>query len=621
MIFWLPKTVRLASLALSQTPALTEAEFKLLCAATIAQIAYCGPNQDDGDPDNNPDFGANWGSEREIRAGLIRWLCIDPEAVACIDPGGIVIHGARIRGLLELSFLTVPFPLTLMRCFIPSEMHLMFSKISGLQLMGTVSGAIRADGIEVRGDFRLVGGFRVNGEIDLRGAVIGGNLGLLGGTLANNGGDALRADRARISGGFVLRERINVSGAVDLDGANIGGELDCTTGTFTNIGGDAIVADGVVVNSGVFLRECTAVGGIRLVRARIGANLECDGSTLSAPGGFALTADGVQVGGDVFLRGQFSADGAVRLLGAEIVGDLQVSDGRFARGSSFHAQGARVRRRFFWRDLGPKVGVILNLNHASVGVLSDAEESWPTPGNLNLDGFVFSRFARSPTDAARRLRWLALQNSEDPPWYSRIKHALFYGGIEQHWRQTAWPEFRPQPFQQVAKVLQESGDYAGARRVLIEMENSRRKFGSLNWRAWLWRWILWLTIRYGYKPWQAMYCGLIIVGLGWLLFSQGYAIGAITPTDKEAFRIFETYHPKQHHGEPPRYYPRFSAAVYSLDAFLPIINFGQKDHWMPNPNEGACGELLRRYLWFHVALGWLLTTLFVAGLTPLVRSG
>ena len=42
---------------------------------------------------------------------------------------------------------------------------------------------------------------------------------------------------------------------------------------------------------------------------------------------------------------------------------------------------------------------------------------------------------------------------------------------------------------------------------------------------------------------------------------------------------------------------------------------------MPNPNRGPCGRFLRVYLWVHIALGWLLTTLFVAGLTPLVRSG
>ena len=96
----------------------------------------------------------------------------------------------------------------------------------------------------------------------------------------------------------------------------------------------------------------------------------------------------------------------------------------------------------------------------------------------------------------------------------------------------------------------------------------------------------------------------------------------MTPTDKEAYQIFETHLPKEGcHGDPPPYYKEFSPVVYSLDNFLPIINLGEKDHWMPNPHEGGLGGFLRVYLWIHIALGWLLTTLFVAGLTPIVRSG
>jgi len=68
-------------------------------------------------------------------------------------------------------------------------------------------------------------------------------------------------------------------------------------------------------------------------------------------------------------------------------------------------------------------------------------------------------------------------------------------------------------------------------------------------------------------------------------------------------------------------YQKFSAPVCALDTFLPIINLGQKHRWMPNPQLGGWGKYLRMYLWGHIGLGWLLTTLFVAGLTPIVRSG
>lgn len=177
-------------------------------------------------------------------------------------------------------------------------------------------------------------------------------------------------------------------------------------------------------------------------------------------------------------------------------------------------------------------------------------------------------------------------------------------------------------FSNSRKVLREDGDNVGARRVLVAMENQRRKYGKLNFLTWLWRWILRVTISYGYRPWYALLWGLAIVTLGSALFSRGYSLGAVTPTDKEAYQVFETHEPKQgEHGDPPWYYEEFSAPVYTLDTFLPIINLGEKDHWMPNAHQGGFGKFLRGYLWVHIGLGWLLTTLFVTGLASVVLSG
>jgi hypothetical protein len=49
-------------------------------------------------------------------------------------------------------------------------------------------------------------------------------------------------------------------------------------------------------------------------------------------------------------------------------------------------------------------------------------------------------------------------------------------------------------------------------------------------------------------------------------------------------------------------YQKFSAPVYALDTFLPIINLGQKHRWMPNPQVGGWGKYLRMYLWGHIGL-------------------
>lgn len=547
MIPWAREVIELVNLALTRFTDLTESELKVLVAVTTGEIAYCGPSEEDNHPHNNPDLADFWGLERDIRAELVRWLCINRDAAAWVDPRGSGIHAARISGQVDLSFAVVRIPLFLIRCRIADAMNLRFAQIEFLDLSGSVVHRLDADGMRVRGALNLRDGFRADDEVRLLGADIGGDLDCGGARFVKPDGYALNADGAKVGGSVLLRNGFSAQGEVRLLGADIGESLDCDNGKFVK------------------------------------------------PGGYALIADRVKVAGSLFLRNRFSVQGEVRLPGAGIGGSLAARNADFAVGSGLNVERATVKGGFFWRGLGANVKAALDLSHASVGPIADDQDSWPTTGNLNLDGFVYARIADGPTDAKSRLDWLA--------------------------RQAAVP-FRPQPYQQLAKVLREAGENVGARRVLIGMENSRRKHGNLNLLSWLWLWVLRLTIAYGYRPWLALCWGVGIVTLGFFLFGHGYYEGAITPSDKDAFSTFEVHHPKLHHGYPPPYYPRFSPLVYSLDTFLPIISFGQKDHWMPNPNTGGWGYWLRAYQWiFHVGLGWVLTTLFVAGLTPIVRSG
>ena len=59
--------------------------------------------------------------------------------------------------------------------------------------------------------------------------------------------------------------------------------------------------------------------------------------------------------------------------------------------------------------------------------------------------------------------------------------------------------------------------------------------------------------------------------------------------------------------------------MYSLDTFLPIVDFGQQQRWQPNTNGGLGWFALVAY-WFEVASGWFISTLFVIGFTRLVRT-
>ncbi len=64
--------------SLEQFPDLTAAEKKLLHAVTAGEIAdYSRPN----DAENNPQHADTWDELSTIHAKVIRWLCVDREAI------------------------------------------------------------------------------------------------------------------------------------------------------------------------------------------------------------------------------------------------------------------------------------------------------------------------------------------------------------------------------------------------------------------------------------------------------------------------------------------------------------------------------------------------------------
>jgi hypothetical protein len=640
----------LVALARARFPDLSEAELTLLRAAPKGEVAWCGPSAKDDDPANDPAKAEEWGPEREIRAELIRWLCVDRDAASAVDPVGIQVHAARIMGALDLSFVSVPFPLGLRRCCLTGDVNLISTDLRTLDLAGSRVRSVTADGANVKGSVLLCHGFSVEGGVRLLGAEIGGNLDCSGGGFKNRGKNALNADGASVRGSVFLDEGFSAEGEVRMLGAQIGGILACHRGTFKNPGKDAFSADGANVKGSVFLRRgfsaegevrllaaqiagdlaCgggtfenpgkmalsadranvkgsvflregfNAEGQVRLLGAQIGGNLDCSGGTFNNPGKEALSLDNADAKGNVFLREGFSAEGEVRLLGAQIGGALDCSGGRF---SQVTAENSTIRRSLYWRSAD---ATSLDLMNSSAGSLVDDEKSWPAKGKLFLDGFRYGHISgKSPRDARTRLRWLERQ---DP--------------------------FTPKPYRQLAKVLREAGDESGARKVLFEMERWRRQVEGRSWYTWLWGRLLKWTIGYGFYSWRALGWLALLTALGWGLFRHGYFSGAMAPTEKDAYHFFRD------HGWSPDFYPRFTASIYSLENSLPFVNLGQKDHWTPDPNPRrsqwipriprwlpwgqalfrGMPSILRWFRWGQVLLGWLFATLFVAGVTGVVRK-
>jgi hypothetical protein len=591
---------------------LTPAEQRLLARVADGEEAdFSAPDEGQNDPTQ----GAAWGPERTIRAAFLHWLCTDAQAAACVPPKGIRIRGARIEGPLDFEGATLLHRLSLIRCAIPEGILLTDARARRIDLSGSYIRGLHADGLAAEGDL-VLSGLICAGEVRLLRARIGGNLECTGARLENPNGNALSADGMTVEGDVFLRQGFHATGEVRLLGAHIKGQLICTGARLENPNGDALSADGMTVEGGVFLRQgFHATGAVRLLGARIGGNLECIGARLENPNGDALSADGMTVEGDVFLRQGFHATGEVRLPGARIGGNLECTgarlenpngdalsaDGMTVEGDvfldeRFHAtgavrlRGARIRGRLVCTEArfeNPN-GIALNLEHARLGGIEDDEGSWPQRGRLRIDGLEYEGFAgdRTPTDARRRLEWLRRQ----------------------------LPDFRPQPYDQLARVFRRMGREADAVEVLIAKQEDLIRHGKLSWWGRLTRRILGVTIGHGYRSGRALLWSLAFVIAGALIFGWANARGLMAPSSPEIL----TDPLYRAGGTIPPDYPRFEALFYSLDAFLPIVDLHQESFWLPDAGK-PFGALVRIYLWIHIAAGWFLSTLFVSGVTGLVR--
>jgi hypothetical protein len=489
--------------------------------------------------------------------------------------------------------------------------------------------ALNAGGVTVGGQVSLRDGLRAEGEVGLYGAKISGDLVCDGGSFLNAGGRALAAGGVTVGGQLSMGDGFRAEGEVGLYGAKIGGDLSGDGGIFLNIGGRALNAGGVTVGGSVLLRKSSQAEGFRaegevgLYETRITGKLDCTGGVFLNSGDhkYALNARAVVVGSDTFLRNDFQAEGLVRLVGADIGTHLDCKGARFTGKpcNGLLAERIVVKGLFDWRKVDATAETVLDLWGARVGQLADDEESWPGKGKLDLDDFIYAAIAEGPMDKDSRVSWLERQTSQ--PLDSQLEQPVSQS-----------TSFRSKPYQHLAKVLRESGQEAEGTRILIAKEEARRQHGKLGWLAWCGNWVLGKTMAHGYQPQRLLVGAAVFVLLGGWLFGAGYQAGAMARTKK---------------AESDTPYPSFSRWMYSLDTFLPIINFGQKDYWSPesssppslvppplrpalsvdpasltspSPSTVTWVRFLRVYRWIHIGVGWLLITLGIAGVTGLVRK-
>ncbi|WP_237525532.1 hypothetical protein [Streptomyces sp. SID4985] len=202
----------------------------------------------------------------------------------------------------------------------------------------------------------------------------------------------------------------------------------------------------------------------------------------------------------------------------------------------------------------------MDLRGATVTTLHDREHAWPR--EIRLDGFVYGALRSDKDslkeDTAYRLAWVRRN-----------------------------PGYAPQPYEQLAASYRQAGHDDVARRVLLEKQRHRRR--TVHPAGRVWGHLLDATVGYGYRPWLA-----------------GVWLAALSLLGTLAFSLCSPVRTKPGEGDP------FHAFVYTVDLLFPIGDLGQRGAW----HWSGAAQWLSYLL---IAIGWLLTTAVVAGVSRVLN--
>jgi hypothetical protein len=280
----------------------------------------------------------------------------------------------------------------------------------------------------------------------------------------------------------------------------------------------------------------------------------------------------------------------------------------------------------------------LDLRSARVMVLQDEENTWPP--TIEMDAFLYEEIAEvCPKKALDRIRWLKRHpefgardwqqlgvdlrslRENDPKWTElRVRYSPEvcedWATLFKEWDDEKWSRQRrqisPLAYEQLASVLRRDGHEDEAREVLIEKNRRMAEEISFNWKRlggrWWWYRFFGPLIGFGYETWRAFWGSVALVFLGWLICERSQKRSRIVATGAGAYLAgTSTLSPE---------YPPFHPLIYSLEIFVPLIKLGQAEFWRPAGSE----RHLQWYLWLHISAGWVLTTVWLAGLAGVLKT-
>lgn len=519
------------------------------------------------------------------------------------SPAGVTIYRTWIDGHLDLDFLTMVGPLTLVGCHLPEEMTLRHAQIGTIDLSSTNVWGLRAEGLRTR-NFEMTHA-RCGDKFDLDHAQIDGTLQLAGTSVGS-----FSAYGLKVTGSFMATELYAWPGwrggcALFLDNVDINGDLVLDDGMITGLAGPAITAISAKVG-GVFSAENAIIRGdsdaLFLLEADVGA-LDLRNTVLRG----ALCTDGARIRSEVKLGGidavSSEADATIRMVDTTIGAGLLLTGlvrSRTGQAVTLHrttvGASLTIREAEIDADSGKAA---LEISNCDVG-----SELTIRPDVLRNrgDGLELDLF----TTKAGRALGLEAEDLIAADVFTVTLKGLSYPDAPED--TDAWLtmlrdhtfEYEAQPYQQLAAVHRAAGHEHTARRVLIAQQEDLRRRGDPGNK--LWHRFLGVTLGYGYRPSRAVIGLLVTFLLALCLVWTTNAYNGLTPAKD---RPADSCSPVN----------RISLAA---DLAIPLVKLGGTPRC--ELANGPAGQWATGAGWVVQILGWSFATLSVAGFTGLVRK-
>lgn len=515
-----------------------------------------------GDP-RSADERSGWGPEREVRAQVIALLLLNGPTAHPGRAAALKLRGAQITGALDLSNSEISVPVELQRCRLEWPLRLADCKAGSLLLEECYVPRVDATRLVTESQLGLKN-CHLPWGLQLSQAQIGLDLTLDDLKLGHQvRGKALYARGLNVAQDLKA-DRLRATGELDMRGARVGGAMILRRGELRSpsvprvsvaeyqvLGprprGKALYAEGLVVAEGLKADRLRATGEVDMRGARFGGPMSLRGCELRNPSGTAFNASRLVAEAGLALspaahplgspalhmapsdpvRSHACIEGSIHLDSAVLGGplDLDYVQLELGEGQELSLRDVQAPEMVF-TPRRPEQGKVV-LRNAVIGQLHDRADSWPAPGGLDLRGFTYeSLHPRGHFPISRRLQWVA----------------------------AATPEFVSEPYDRLAASLRAAGDEAEANVVLLAKLRRRRETLPLALKAW--EYIQDAALGYGYLPGRAAV---------WL--ATLWALGSVWFAKKPP--------PALNPDEAPHWEP----VIYTLDLLLPILNLGQETAW------------------------------------------